>query len=101
MKLLESIGSLSIEIHLKPFGTAGNTLRLEVRNGRALLKNTQNGEAEITIQEFIEDVALVMVDEVHMAKAEALKTLLTSVLAHIPIRWGLTGTVPKEEFAQV
>lgn len=66
-----------------------------------LLKNTQNGEAEITIQEFVEDVALVMVDEVHMAKADALKTLLTSVFAHIPLRWGLTGTVPKEEYAQV
>jgi superfamily II DNA or RNA helicase len=66
-----------------------------------LLKLTQSGEAECTIQEFIEDVALVMVDEVHMAKADALKTLLTSVFAKIPLRWGLTGTVPKEEFAQI
>jgi superfamily II DNA or RNA helicase len=33
-----------------------------------------------------------------MAKADALKTLLTGVMAHIPIRWGLTGTVPKEKF---
>lgn len=66
-----------------------------------LLKLTQAGEAECTIQEFIEDVALVMVDEVHMAKADALKTLLTSVFAKIPLRWGLTGTVPKEEFAQI
>jgi superfamily II DNA or RNA helicase len=39
-----------------------------------------------------------MVDEVHMAKADALKTLLTGVMAHVPIRWGLTGTVPKEEY---
>jgi superfamily II DNA or RNA helicase len=66
-----------------------------------LLKNTQNGTAECTIQDFIEDVALVMVDEVHMAKADALKTLLTGVFARIPIRWGLTGTIPKEEYAQV
>ena len=66
-----------------------------------LLKLTQAGEAECTIQEFIEDVALVMVDEVHMAKADALKTLLTSVFAKVPLRWGLTGTVPKEEFAQI
>ena len=42
-----------------------------------------------------------MVDEVHMAKADALKTLLTSVFAKVPIRWGLTGTVPKEEYAAV
>ena len=63
-----------------------------------LLKNTKSGTAEITISEFIEDVVCVMVDEVHMAKADALKTLLTGVMAHIPIRWGLTGTIPKEKF---
>lgn len=34
----------------------------------------------------------------HMAKADALKTLLTTVMSRIPIRWGLTGTVPKEPF---
>jgi superfamily II DNA or RNA helicase len=39
-----------------------------------------------------------MVDEVHMAKADALKTLLTGVMAHVPIRWGLTGTIPKEDY---
>jgi superfamily II DNA or RNA helicase len=63
-----------------------------------LLKNTKAGVGEVTIQDFIEDVVCVMVDEVHMAKADALKTLLTGVMAHIPIRWGLTGTVPKEKF---
>ena len=63
-----------------------------------LLKNTKNSVAEITIGEFLEDVVAVIVDEVHMAKADALKTLLTSVMSHIPIRWGLTGTVPKEQF---
>ena len=64
-----------------------------------LLKDTQSGEAPCTIQEFIEDVVCVMVDEVHMAKADALKTLLTGIFAHVPIRWGLTGTIPKEEYA--
>lgn len=63
-----------------------------------LLKNTKSGEADCTIQDFLEDVVCIMVDEVHMAKADALKTLLTGVMAHIPIRWGLTGTVPKEDF---
>lgn len=63
-----------------------------------LMKNTKNGVADITIQDFIEDVVCVMVDEVHMAKADALKTLLTGVMARVPIRWGLTGTVPKEKF---
>jgi len=63
-----------------------------------LLKNTRNQTADITIQEFLEDVICVIVDEVHMAKADALKTLLTGVMAQVPIRWGLTGTIPKEPF---
>jgi len=63
-----------------------------------LLKNTKNGTAEATIGDFLEDVVCVIVDEVHMAKADALKTLLTGVMSHIPIRWGLTGTIPKEAF---
>jgi superfamily II DNA or RNA helicase len=60
-----------------------------------LLKDTQAGEADFTIQDFIEDVVCVMVDEVHMAKADVIKTLLTSTFSHVPIRWGLTGTIPK------
>ena len=63
-----------------------------------MMKNTKSGSAEVSIQDFIEDVVCVMVDEVHMAKADALKTLLTSIMARVPIRWGLTGTVPKEDF---
>ena len=63
-----------------------------------LMKNTKNGVGDCTIQEFIEDVICVIVDEVHMAKADALKTLLTGVMSRVPIRWGLTGTVPKELF---
>lgn len=63
-----------------------------------LLKNTKNDTAEITIGEFLEGVVCVIVDEVHMAKADALKTLLTGVMSQVPIRWGLTGTVPKEQF---
>ena len=66
-----------------------------------LLKNTKSGETDCTIGEFIEGVVCVIVDEVHMAKADALKQMLTGVFSHIPIRWGLTGTVPKEDFARV
>ena len=66
-----------------------------------MLKNTQNHEADVTIHEFLAGVICVMVDEVHMAKADALKTLLTGVMGDIPIRWGLTGTIPKEPFEYV
>jgi superfamily II DNA or RNA helicase len=60
-----------------------------------MLKATKAGEADITIGEFIEGVVCVMVDEVHSAKADGLKALLTGPMACIPIRWGLTGTIPK------
>ena len=39
-----------------------------------------------------------VVSNCHMAKADALKTLLTGVMARVPIRWGLTGTIPKEAY---
>jgi len=66
-----------------------------------MLKQTQNSEAKVEIGDFVDGVVCVIVDEVHMAKADALKTLLTGVFAHVPIRWGLTGTIPKEDFARV
>ena len=65
-----------------------------------LLKNTKNAEAEITIGEFLEGVVAVIVDETHQAKADALKTLLSGPFAQVPIRWGLTGTIPKEDYAR-
>jgi superfamily II DNA or RNA helicase len=55
----------------------------------------------LSIAEFLDGVSTVMVDEVHMAKAEVLKKLLTHNIARAPIRWGLTGTVPKAEIDQL
>jgi len=60
-------------------------------------KKSKNHEQDIlTLAEFLEGVGTVMVDEVHMAKAEVLKNLLTQNLHNASIRWGLTGTVPKD-----
>jgi superfamily II DNA or RNA helicase len=57
-----------------------------------------DGEERLArLTELLDNVNCVMVDEVHMAKAEVLKTLLTRNLAKAPIRWGLTGTVPKAD----
>ena len=62
-------------------------------------KKSKNHEHDIvTLAEFLDGVKTVIVDEVHMAKAEVLKNLLTQNLCNAPIRWGLTGTVPKEKF---
>jgi superfamily II DNA or RNA helicase len=62
-------------------------------------KKSKNHEQEIlTLAEFLDGVETVIVDEVHMAKAEVLKNLLTQNLCNAPIRWGLTGTIPKDPF---
>ena len=63
-----------------------------------MMKKTRAKDIDITIDEFIQGVVCIMVDEVHMAKADALRTLLTGPMSQIPLRWGLTGTVPKEEY---
>ena len=62
-------------------------------------KKSKNHEHDIvSLAEFLDGVNTVIVDEVHMAKAEVLKNLLTQNLCNAAIRWGLTGTVPKEKF---
>lgn len=61
-------------------------------------KKSRREDLPIDLAEFIEGVVCVMVDETHSAKATELKDLLCGPMANIPIRWGLTGTVPKEEF---
>jgi len=52
----------------------------------------------LTLAEFCEGVSAIIIDEVHQAKAEVLKKLLTQNFKNCPIRWGLTGTVPKEQW---
>ena len=62
-------------------------------------KKSKNQEHDIlTLAEFLDGVTTIMVDEVHMAKATVLRNLLTQNFNNAPIRWGLTGTVPKEDF---
>jgi superfamily II DNA or RNA helicase len=62
-----------------------------------LFKDSKAGKASLTFEDFIDGVQCVIVDEVHSAKADALKAMLTGPFAKIPLRWGLTGTVPKEK----
>ena len=63
-----------------------------------VLEKKAKNEHSTEFKEFCEGINTVIVDEVHMAKADVLKRLLTGPLAHCQIRWGLTGTVPKEEY---
>ena len=63
----------------------------------SLIKRYKDGKSNVSIDIITDNLIAVMVDEVHMAKADVLRTMLTGPFAHIPIRWGLTGTIPKEE----
>ena len=63
----------------------------------SIKKRFRDGLSELSLQEFIEDVVCVIVDEVHQAKADVLKDLLTKDFNNIPLRWGLTGTIPKAD----
>lgn len=63
----------------------------------SLAKKSKDADLEIDINAFFEGVVCVMVDEVHKAKADVLRRLLSTYLANAPIRWGLTGTMPEEE----
>lgn len=67
-----------------------------------LFKATHDPNEDPDINEFFFDgVVCVIVDEVHMAKADVLKSMLTGVFADVPIRWGLTGTIPKDKLDQI
>ena len=55
-------------------------------------------EEEQPLLDLMAGTICVIVDECHGAKAKALKNLLSGPLSNVPIRWGLTGTIPKEKF---
>jgi superfamily II DNA or RNA helicase len=61
-------------------------------------KKSYDDDDALTLAEFADGVCAIIVDEVHQAKAEVLMRLATQNFRHCPIRWGLTGTIPKEEF---
>jgi superfamily II DNA or RNA helicase len=66
-----------------------------------LEKKTKEGVADIDVEQFLDGVVCVMVDEVHKAKADVLRDQLSGIFRNVPIRWGLTGTIPKDEYEAV
>jgi hypothetical protein len=84
----------------KEYGKTHTICTWQSLNNIGKPKKGEIGEI-VTTDEFFDGVVALIVDETHQAKAEVLKSLLTDTLAHIPIRWGLTGTIPKEAFEQV
>tara|TARA_R110000803_G_C11988203_1_gene321600 strand:- start:1355 stop:2812 length:1458 start_codon:yes stop_codon:yes gene_type:complete len=66
-----------------------------------LEKKTKAGEAEVDLDVFLDNVVCIMVDEVHKAKADVLRDQLSGMFKDVPIRWGLTGTIPKDDHEAV
>lgn len=67
-----------------------------------LIRKTEIEKPKIVYNLHIQDdhnyiVDGAVVSNCHMAKAEVLKKLLTQNLSSAAIRWGLTGTVPKDD----
>jgi superfamily II DNA or RNA helicase len=54
-----------------------------------VLEKKAKDEHTAEFKEFIQGINTVIIDEVHMAKADVLKRLLTGPFAHCGIRWGL------------
>lgn len=64
-------------------------------------KKTKNSEVldeALTLAEFAEGVNAIIVDECHSIKADVLSRLLTNNFKNCVIRWGVTGTIPKEQW---
>lgn len=49
------------------------------------------------LPQLLKNVACVIIDEAHTGTGAILKDTLCGPMAHIPLRWGMTGTLPKED----
>jgi len=62
------------------------------------LDKMTKADAKLSLDDFVAGTVAVIVDECHGMKADVLKAMMQGPLAQVPIRWGLTGTIPKEDF---
>lgn len=52
---------------------------------------------KVTLAKLVHGVVCVQVDECHSAKGNVLHAALVKLFKNCPIRWGMTGTIPKED----
>jgi len=64
----------------------------------AIIKQAKDSGDTSVVEKFFADISTIIVDEAHSAKANVLKEMLSGILSGVPIRWGLTGTLPEQEF---
>jgi len=63
-----------------------------------VLEKKSHDEDTLSLAEFCDGVCAIIIDEVHQAKADVLMRLATQNFRNCGIRWGLTGTIPKEKW---
>jgi superfamily II DNA or RNA helicase len=63
-----------------------------------VLEKKSHDDDTLSLAEFCEGVVAIIIDEVHQAKADVLMRLATQNFRNCAIRWGLTGTIPKEKW---
>lgn len=63
----------------------------------SLDKRSKKADANFKLEDLMDGVIAVIVDECHQTKAHVLSDHLSSTFKNVPIRWGLTGTIPLED----
>lgn len=65
-------------------------------------KKSKDRFDDYELETFLKDIVCVIVDECHGIKDQnVLHHLMTGAFKDVPIRWGLTGTLPEEEYKQM
>ena len=60
-------------------------------------KNSKDALDDHQHEIFMQNLICVIVDECHILKADVVTRLMTDTFRHVPIRWGMTGTIPEED----
>lgn len=60
-------------------------------------KNSKDALDDNQHEIFMQNLICVIVDECHILKADVVTRLMTDTFRHVPIRWGMTGTIPEED----
>lgn len=69
--------------------------RVAVSTWQTMHAMARRGSPEL--ERLVDGVGAVIVDEVHTARATVLRSIMTDTLRHVPLRWGLTGTIPRDK----
>ena len=70
---------------------------MERRTKESKRKNIEKPLSKEELEKLTNGVVSLIFDETHQAKSFHIKEIITETFKNVPIRWGLTGTIPKEK----